>query len=24
LLLNSFWIIVGLVGIWRAGGLGTH
>lgn len=24
LLLNGFWIIVGLVGIWRAGGMGTH
>jgi hypothetical protein len=24
LLLNGFWIFVGLVGIWRAGGMGAH
>jgi len=24
LLLNGFWILVGLVGIWRAGGMGGH
>jgi hypothetical protein len=24
LLLNGFWIVVGLVGIWRAGGMAGH
>jgi hypothetical protein len=24
ILLNGFWIFVGLVGIWRAGGMGAH